>query len=246
MSEQDETSESDFDRFAEQALRGPRKGVYEHVIAGLLIKANSCSDPLRKVRTLCEAAISVKDKEKLNMDTVEVAFTVSSVFLKVELIQNKPEQYWVSIPWSFKLTEENWRKYIAPWQKIDLHYFPYQTSLRKTKFPEVPIFDSFGSLECHYDAQELYEAKTKATNLVREMITKLPEHEKFFEMTTALSRESFFALRTEFENWAISQLLTVQNAIAEQIAPSIFSEVFATMAGQTEEIENEGSMGPRQ
>jgi hypothetical protein len=241
MSEQDE--QSDFDRFAEQALRGPRKGVYEHVVAGLLIKANSCSDPLKKVRTLCEAAISVKDKDKLNMDTVEVAFTVSSIFLEVEL---EPEQVCVMIPWSFPLTLENWRKYIVPWHTIDLHYFPYHTNLRKSKYPEVPIFDRFGCLERYYDAQELYETKTKVTNLIHEAVSNLPEHEKFFEMTTALSRESFFALRTEFENWAISQLLTVQNAIAEQINPSIFAEVFKTMAGQTEEVENEGSMGPRE
>jgi len=245
MSEQDE--QSDFDRFAEQALRGPRKGVYEHVIAGLLVKANVSNDCLMKIRTLCEAAISVKNKEKLNMDVVEVAFTVSSVFLKVELIQNKPEQYWVSIPWSFKLTEENWRKYIVPWHMIDLHYFPYHTNLRKSKYPEVPIFDRFGCLERYYDAQELYETKTKVTNLIHEAVSNLPEHEKFFEMTSALSRQSFFALKTEFENWAISQLLTVQNTIAEQINPNIYSEVFKSMAGQTEvEVESEGSMGPRQ
>ena len=245
MTEQDETSESDFDKFAEQALRGPRKGVYEHVIAGLLIRGNAYGDPLRKVRTLCEAAISVKDKQKLNMGTVEVAFTVSSIMLKVEL---ENEQVCVMIPWSFPLTLENWRKYIVPWQKIDLHYFPYHTNLRKTKFPEVPVFDRFGCIERYYDAQELYETKAKVTNFIHETVSSLPEHEKFFEMTSALSRQSYFALRTEFENWAISQLLTVQNCIAEQINPRIFSEVYRSMTGRTEEVEaeNEGSMDPRE
>lgn len=240
-----EESEEGFNKFADAAMRSPRRKVYDQILAALLIKANSTSDPLKKIQTMCEAALFVKDKTSLDMALVESAYVVSSCLLKSEVTDDKRNgTSFVGVPWPFPRTEENWKKYVQPWQTVKLTYFPFLTSYRRQYYPFKPNFDPWGSSE-----EAAWEQREEATSAAHKEVQSLPEWHSFFIETEVLSLESFKALKGEFEHYYLQKLLTMQVLLAEQVNAQAYSEVFKTMYGQKEseeaEPESEGPLGER-
>lgn len=227
-----EQKPDEFEGFVGAALRGPRRGIYEQLLAALLVKASSVSNNLTKIASLCEAAYLSRNNNKLDMNFIKKASAVCTSLLKTELNQkNDP----VRIPWVFPQTKENWMQYIKPWQKITLVYYPLKTPYRRRTYPLEPPLQSY-----RYPHEIIAEdAKRRRIlqvlqEIVHKEIEKLPEHRKFFECTAALSRDSFLALKGEFERWALFQLLPIQARLAEEIDPRIYREVVQLLKKETE------------
>jgi len=226
---------SELNKFWSQTVRGPReRGVYQTLMASLLAKATRTSDPLLKISNIAEAALMSRCRDQLDMPLVETAYTVSFSFLNTDT-RREP----VQVCWSFETSEANWARFIQPWQKIGLTYYPLETYLGQARClrrhrPQNPFYN-------YRDANRDLEAQEKLRDRLGEQIERLPPYRAFFEKTSALSRQSFYALRGEFERWALPRLLEVQASLAEELDPSILRE--ALFSGATKEKEAEEADG---
>jgi hypothetical protein len=239
MTEKEENGQ--FGEFAEKALRGPRRGVYEQLLSGLLIKANSTSDQLKKIHVICEAYLFSKTKEKLDMNLIDVCLTVCESLIQTEI---KKKSNVVNVAWTFVTSEENWKKYIEPWQKIGLSYYAFETSYRQQKYRATPSFDPLASPSSAWEARE--EVRKEVCTALR----KMPPWEQFFEKTSAVTTDSFNALKGEFSRWALNQLLPAQIVLADQIPSQTYGEILRLMTGEKPrevgELENESALDQRE
>lgn len=230
-------SPKEFEGFVSTALRGPKMGIYQNLLAGLLIRASTTLDPLKKIQNLTEAAELCKKKDNIDMEFVEVASTVCRSLMNTE-VPSKPKGF-VHLTWAFPQTEANWKKYIAPWHVVNLTFIPLRTAY-SLKYPLVhrkygPLFPS--------DAKELRDYLDGKHNEITEAINKMCECEAFFQETSALTKASFFTLKGEFSRWALTKLLPIQAQIADLVDPRIFNQVAGLIMGRKEEeLEIEGSM----
>jgi hypothetical protein len=244
MTEEAEKEQGEFDKFTSQALRNPRRKVYDQILGALLLKANSTGDPLKKIQTLCEACLFAKDKKNLDMALVESAYVVSSCLLKSEAIDDRKNSgaVYVAVPWPFPKTEENWKKHVQPWQTLEVHYFPFLTTYRRQHYPFIPNFDVFGG-----NAEREWNDKHESTTAAYKEIEVMPGWQRFYFKTEVLTVESFKALKGEFEQYYLQKLLTMQMFLAEQVNAQTYNELFRTMYGekQKEEVdaESEDQMG---
>lgn len=240
MSEEKGKTQKEFEGFVSSALRGPKMGIYQNLLAGLIIRASTTPDSLKKIQNLCEAAFLCKKKDKLDMGLVEVASTVCESFQNTNMDTRS-----IEVSWIFKRTLENYEKYIKPWQRIYISCYPLRTPTGQEKDPYYHMRD----LKVFHE-QEIIDIRKKRHKIgdqVFKILKKMPEYKAFFEQTLALSTHSFASLKGEFSRWALRQLLPIEAAIADQIDPSVYGEVAALMMGRKEEEEQiEGSMEQRQ
>jgi len=239
--ETEDKREEDFAKFIEKTVRGPKKGIYEQLLAGLLIKAQNSRDPLVKIHAICEAAFLSTQKEQLDMNLVDAAFTVCTSLMNTELNMkdNKADVQKVDVPWSFPTNEENWKKYIEPWQRITLEYYPLLTSLRHRKYPlkrRWKVSSLYVEDEVK-EANEQIEFNEELCNAIYKEIEEMSPSKAFFEFTSALTRNSFFALKAEFEKWSLINLMGVAATIAEEINPKVWKETLQFASKETEGVE---------
>lgn len=236
MNETDENGEKEkpgeYKKFVAESLQIPRKGIHERLIAHALIRANNTSDRLEKISTICEAAMGCKNRDKLDMELVGVCHSVSLSLMNTEL---NPKQGMAHISWNFPSTEENWKKYVEPWQRKQLWFFAVKTSYCHENYPSKPIFSSF------VDDEKVWENWEEVRKKVHKELSEMPKWKGFFEMSSALSRNSFFILKGEFEGWALNRLLEVQSKIAEEVDPSVYMEMLDMML-RSRGRQNEGSV----
>jgi len=243
MTEEEGKTQKEFEGFVSSALRGPKMGIYQNLLAGLIIRASTTPNSLKKIQNICEAAFLCKKKDKLDMDLVEVASTTCASLLNTEIPQKKGEG--VEIAWAFSRTEENWKKYIKPWQKTRLGYHTFQTSCCYNKYPRINRLLHGTYVGRAYD--EAADMAEEVQDKVRDAIDKMPPHKAFFNKTGALAKNSFFKLKGEFGRWALTKLLPIEVTIADQIDPRVYGEVAALMMGRKEEEEQiESSVDQRQ
>ena len=228
MGEKEKPEQEGLGKFASSALRGPRRGIYQNLLADLLYQAVKTSDPLTKIVKICEAAKMSTQKEQLDAELIDVCFTVSLGFINTDI---KTKQY-VRIIWGFPKTEENFNKYILPWHKMDLRYYPTETFYSNDKYPKRYV-DTGASINYRNKYLEEQEAITKK---VGEELSNLPKHQGIFEASSALYHSSFLAMRNEFCRWALMQLLPIQAIISEEIDPNIWAET----REQNRQVEREG------
>lgn len=237
--------EKEYKDFISTALRKPRKGIRQQLMAQLLIKANITSDALLKVQSICEVSyMSEKHKDKIDMNLVECASLVSTSLsntLEHHFKQTEPK-HMIRVTWAFEETEENWKKYIEPWQKINLGYYALETAYRYHNHPWRETV--YGRDRAQEESWIIYVEELRKE--VAAKIEKMPKHRAFFERTGALSLQSFYALRGEFENWATAKLRPIQALVAEEIDPEIYKDVVQLLMKQgrkeEEEAEHEGRM----
>ena len=244
MSEEKGKTQKEFEGFVGTALRGPKMGIYQNLLAGLLIHASTVSDPLKKIQNICEAAYLCKKKKGIDMGFVEVASTTCVSLLNTEISQKSGEA--VEIAWAFNQTEENWEKYVKPWQESKISFYPLETSHCQSEHPEVRYVcsDRYFGLEVERARNFLDQTHIE----VAEAIGKMKPYKAFFNKAGALTKKAFFSLKGEFSRWALIQLLPIQTKIADQIDPRVYSEVAALMMGRREEEEEqiESSVDQRQ
>lgn len=118
---------SELDKFTATTLRGPKRGVYEQLLAAKLISANR-SKPLQRIRYISEAAWFAKEKaENLGMELVETLYKVSVALDSVERDKHWDNRYTYfmlyPVPWPFEKTQENFERYVKPWLKSFPNYY---------------------------------------------------------------------------------------------------------------------------
>lgn len=131
---ENEKAETGFGDFASAALRGPRKGTKQTLIAHHLVAATFAIDQSKVFYHVCSAAMHVRPEEikKLDLELMKNIFTVNQAVTKAKLTKAPLEYFYgsgwtyrevYSILWSFEKTKENFDKYIAPWQKVGFSYW---------------------------------------------------------------------------------------------------------------------------
>ena len=199
-------------------MRGSRRGIYQQLLASLLVKAVKSNEPLEKIQALCEAAYMSKIKDGLDMKLIDVCYEVCESFRNHQKQRREGISY-ISVSWSFQAIEENYERFIKPWNKQSLRYISWFTPLAYTLYSNETDYHSGYGCVIHQEIQ------------------KLPPNEAFFQKTTALVSRSFYALRGEFTNWTLKQLLEIQTILSEEIDPKVWSEAL----GQKTEAEEKGS-----
>jgi len=231
---------TDLDKFEAIASRGPRKDVYEYQQGTLIKKATTTNDPLIKIMTIGEAAFSSKKSDKLDLSLVERLFSVAQDFSDATPATNK--KHIMRIDWSFEQTKENYESHIKPWQKTNVGFYALETHYRYKNYPPKLRYNTESAMwwkvneEQNRVLDELDELKTYITNKIREM----PEHEKFFEISYALSVNGFRKLKAEFTRWALKQLSETRNKLLKEISPDVWKDL--TRAREEDESINEDKM----
>jgi len=110
MTSDADSPENGFQEFASTALRLQRKGSFEQLLCQHLI-VSVASEPLTKVRLICEAAFMVpKDKVNLDLELAEAIYLVALGFLNTNI-----QSDYISVAWGFNLTSKNYDRFIKPW-----------------------------------------------------------------------------------------------------------------------------------
>lgn len=113
-----EEKEKDFEEFTSSALRLHRRGSFENLLCQHLIMSVA-SDPLTKVRLICEAGWMVDpDKIGLDLTQIETVYTVALSFLNTN-----PKADFLSMAWGFSLNRGNYRRFVAPWRRKTSLFF---------------------------------------------------------------------------------------------------------------------------
>jgi hypothetical protein len=234
---------SQLDKFVSGSLRGPKRGIYQQLLALLLVKANRSNDPFIKIQSICEAALMSKNKKKLDMDLIDQIYKVAQSFAASEVRElrySHVHRYTVGvvkINWTFPQTEENCRKYIMPWHYTSVSFYAHKTNWRRRKYPLEDRMTTVSPWDWndYYNKWATYIEKLQ--DKIEEELDQLPDWQRFFEMASALTKNAFKTLKGEFNNWAIKQLLEIQTILSEEVDPEIYKETYS-MSLREEREEN--------
>jgi len=183
--------ESSFQKFASQALRLQRKGSFEELLAQHLIQSVSM-DPLNKVRLVLEAALMVpRDKLDVDWELAETIYLTVLGFLNTSL-----QGDFISVAWGFKLTKQNFNRFIKPWH----------TGIALS-------FSSFSQAETEDKRKMLKQAKDWA------------EHFFLFTNSLNLHPTSFQCLKSEFLRWSIPVTMEIFEELSRLIDPDLYREM---------------------
>ena len=211
-----------FAEFVAKTIRGPRFGAFEQLVAQHLVIAVA-GDPLRKIRLVCEAAYMC-NPEKLNidLDRLEVTYKVAISLMNAVAHPDFPVPVY-TIPWAFKPTAENFKRYIEPWLtgRFSYSYQGPEDERRKTVKA----------------IQEMEKHEAFFTITMKGHYTKLPP-------------DSYWLLVNQFIGWAIPFVQQVFEKVSRTVSPTVYSEVLRVMARTGEAFprereRREASMGER-
>lgn len=207
-----------------RALRTKQAGTYERLLCQLLIASNN-AEPLTKIRKMCEAMLRAKtipqNPIKINEEEVEVIHAGVTAFRDTYHGVTKSDQVsWVEISWPFETTDENYKKYVAPWRLVtSLKYFP--------------LLGYHG-----HDFEEVYDRNAKFFTEIRK---ERGEAQYFFTITTyvysrcnagALTESAFRKLRSQFITWALPKVEEWYLELTKLVEPSLFDFMFRMMYEQ--------------
>jgi len=244
--ESTEQKKGGFEAFVSTAMRTARRGIREQLMTQLLIRGNMSGSPLVKVQAICEAVGMSQKKDRIDMNLVECIFLVSTSLINTEKsnISAQHNPGLIRCSWSFKQTEENYKKCIKAWHVLELQHYPLDTAYVEDNYPDF-------SPVCNYsysgDVDQWHKCKDEILEEVREWFKKTSDSKAFYEQTYALSRLSFSELKGEFEAWAIMQLRPIEAIVSEEITPEVYRDVLTALMQksqkQGEEQESESAMG---
>jgi hypothetical protein len=204
------SEESGLERFSKTALNYGKTGAKEHIVSGLLVRANLSSDGVKKVKLLCEATRLTEDKKhEIDRELVQTLYIVAC---SLDTAVKDKTFNAISIPWGFEWTEGNFNKYIGTWHHIKLTYFLIL----------IPDGRKLLSNQLRSDDRHRYEKE------VRKKFSELQRHEKFFIATDgALAESSFISLKNEFVQYAMQTLMPIEMFVAEKVSPNVYRNAFA-------------------
>lgn len=206
QAEQKPNEDKEFQEFVSTAMRAPRTGPYEQLLSQFLCAAVVVTDPLKRIKTVCEAALMVPDEERkdiaIDYEKVEVLNNVANPLLNFT-VRNFLEAEVRSIPWGFALTEENFKKFIEPWLCILPIYYPHllrqHVVLGKATYPwQLPPI-----------VKIIFE----------------PHWSHFFDSSSCLSVDGYGSLKSSFIAWAISDIQHYLAELTSVVSPSTYNEI---------------------
>lgn len=212
------SEKSTFESFASEAIRGPRKGIYEHLLCQHLIAAVS-SRPLRKIRLVCEAIMMLPDPKSVgvDMDEIDVMYKVARAFQQASHYKFTNARY-ACVPWPFEDTEENYHKYIAVWrQDVDIQYYPL-------------LYVCYSD----HERKEYEEERRRISDKVAEL--------PFWQRTLYMTRQgrvtelSYDSLVSQFTAWALPKIQQAFVKVAKQINPTLYQEILHSINQQSKEL----------
>jgi len=211
-----------FAEFVAKTIRGPRFGAFEQLVAQHLVAAVA-SDPLRKIRLVCEAAYMC-NPEKLNidLDRLEVTYKVATSLMNAVAHPDFPVPVY-TIPWAFEPTAENFKRYIEPWLTGRFSYSYQGPEDERRKIVKA--------------IQEMEKHEAFFTITMGRRYTKLPP-------------DSYWLLVNQFIGWAIPFVQQVFEKVSRTVSPTVYNEVLRVMARTGEAFprergRRETSMGER-
>jgi len=209
--------------FASRALRGPRKRVYQQLLSQKLIRANMNKDPLQKIKFICEAAFMSRNKENVDIETVELSHAVCISLMRTSL---NSEENFTHIPWAFPETEENYERFIRPWFSVTIRFYPLKTLYCHDHFPSQPIFG-------YPNHEKIHNAWKEVKQKILTNMGQMSPSEAFFVQTSAIGKNSFRKLKGEFEKWAMKPLYEIVNVIVDEIDPKVYHETLSLIVERT-------------
>jgi len=265
--------EESFRKFTSTALRAQRKGIYQQLLANLVVKANSNQDPYDMVSNACQAAFLYEahqqdsetekgNETKIDMKIVTAAWQVSIALKNTESL-SRANTTVIDVAWPFDTSKEYFENYISPWlneHNPHLTFYPYHARYRQDQYPEhcgVP----YGYAEVYEESQEhrsflsdstiyiekdiVEKALRRISKKVSKAIAGMDEHRAFFEKTTALSLSGFQALKGAFTQWAMRSLQPILAVVSSTIDPKIYEEAIHMLMAKAEvKPQDESSLGP--
>lgn len=231
-------SKDALDKFTSSSLRGS-KGIYQQLQASALAKSVQSNDKLVKTASICEAAMGSKTKDKLDMNLIDICWIVSDSFSKTHPENKKP--HLMRVAWGFPQNEENWRKYIKPWQRIRPNYYPLETPYRYSNHPPKPRYSTKSGLwwEVNEEKNEYLDNLDELQEYISKKINEMPEYEIFYHVSDSLSCHSFQKIQSEFTTWALKQLLEVRKELASEIDPKVWREALGQKEKEAKEETDE-------
>lgn len=206
-----EDGQSEFAEFVASAMRAPRAGCYEHLLSQFLAQAVICTDPLKRVKVVCEAALMIPETERKEMtvdyEKVEALNAVANALLYASAWKWDPYEG-VSIPWGFLPTEENYKRFIEPWFKCNVMFHAMLLNRHVIK----------GEDRDHRP-------------IVKEVVFN-PLWSWFFEASGVLTTEGFNMLKNAFAAWAIPQVQLYLTELTHAVSPGLYAEILGLTRGK--------------
>jgi hypothetical protein len=224
----------DLEKFTSTSLRGQKRGIYEHSQGSLIMKGIHTEDKLTKIFTICEGALLSENKDKLDLEKVGVCSDVC-VSLQNTIPSRIEKTEYVKVAWVFPVSDENYIKYVKPWHRVSLRFYPLLTTYRQSKYPQsrkLVHVNPFNQLEYHNEVVEYQE------KLIWKIETELREYSegfRFFTKTTALDLNSFTVLKGELAAWALKELSDIRRGLTKEISPKTWHD----LRGQEDREEEE-------
>jgi hypothetical protein len=210
-----EDEETDLQKFVANAVRAPRGGIYEHLLSQFMAQAVIVTDPLKRIKIVCEAALMIpeKDRENLAIDYDRlrgfnlVANALLHYTVRQEFYGKLPFQV-ISISWGFAMDEDNYRKLILPWIQYPVMHYPFLIRDKK-------------HVEIGYDSYSLPIVKKCSCE---------PLWSYVFAASTCLAMEGYDSLRNSFAAWAIPQVQLYLTELTEIVNPTLYAEILGLTA----------------
>jgi hypothetical protein len=254
------------------ALRGPKYGIFEQLICQRLIQATVTTDPLRNVQLITEATLMIDSEMqktlKLDMEKTEIVKLVCDA-LQHRVSTNLKDHIrpLVTVKWGFPLTEENFKKFIEPWNNASLQHFPAHIQSKhgfhyrywvcancqntvgdsiRGNF-ETEKGSSYGYL---YDKKEM--CKFCGIDLEHgnyrnpypfvfyigfEWDSDATNAERFFAVTEVLTQDGYASLETNFLAWAMPFIMDTTRRLTEAVKPEIYNQIAKMMIKPKDEAE---------
>jgi phage FluMu protein Com len=250
-------NEKDFIDFVSSAIRAPRQGAYEHILSQFLAQAVICTDPLKRIKVVTEAALMIPGSERKNLaidyGKVEIFRSITTALLnRVTRYSGDPDKNpieMVSCSWGFLESEENFDKFISPWFNYQLYYLPEfivdhkeQTDrmayccrrcgqfLAEEKISNSPKLPR-RCPRCNASVRSSLSSFERPLKIRRQRIVENPFWSFFFEASHCLELEGYNAMVNNFADWAIPQVQLFLAELTRVVSPSLYSEILGLYTG---------------
>jgi len=246
------TEEEKLTEYASAGLRGPKYGVYEQLLAQHLVQATVSTDPLRKIQLVCEGALMVTGEKRkalqIDMEKLEVVRAVNEAFIHRSEITNKFYDCLVVVEFGFEESEENFKRYITPWDgdsglyhyplRLAHHYSSLGTSYREfyCRSCRNPVADDlkgrtgFDGERCKFCGADLKQNNYSNPYpfIIQHAFKKhksTPDWKMFFATCHALSQPGYSELKNFFLKWAMPFTMQLMNKLTQVVRPEIYNEI---------------------
>jgi len=211
-----------FAEFVAKTIRGPKFGAFEQLVAQHLVAAVA-SDPLRKIRLVCEAAYMC-NPEKLNidLDRLEVTYKVATSLINVVASEGIGVII-CAVPWAFPPSAESFRRFIKPWWSSE--FLSYTVDGTSSEVERVEK-----ELNAMAEDQRFFNITMGGK--------------------AALTVLGYRSLVSQFVGWAMPFVQQVFEKVSRTVSPTVYNEVLRMMARTGEGFprergRREASMGER-